>query len=117
MIPYIINVNNLEKSKSIEFHIRKRITKLSAQHEKIHQCHIAIHKENSHSGKLFTIRLSLQMPGKKDIIVKKHDENIYVGIYAAFDAVERIIDKYEEKNNKKYRHVGHYWQRLLPALC
>lgn len=41
---------------------------------------------------------------KKTFNVKKQDENIYSAIYEAFDAIERMIDKYNQKNNKDFRH-------------
>jgi ribosomal subunit interface protein len=118
MTHYQLNVCNIEKTVSIESAVSKRVEKLRSVYDTIEQCNIAISMENrsAHSGKIFTLRLSVRIPGKKPFNVKKQDENIYTAIHAAFHAIERMIDKHEHKQDKQFKLAQCDYEQLINAF-
>lgn len=117
MSNYKLYLRNIGKTESIEFHVRKRWMKLTSICKEIKKCDIAINMEhkNSHTGKVFVVRICVHIPGKRLISVKKEDENIYAALYAVFNAVERKVVNYNHSTYIRPRKYDH--NKFANIMC
>lgn len=99
MMPFQIKLCGIDEAKLIEFHVRKRVDKLSSLCKNLKKCNVAVSIQNinSDSGRIFTVRIKVNNITKKMVNVKKNDTNVYAAIYAAFDAVGHLVNKYLHK--------------------
>lgn len=118
MLDYQLHVRHLEKTPSMEYHISKRVAKLEAFHSSILKCCVTLDIEHrkAHSGKRYTAHVSVSLPGKKTINVKKEDENIYIAIYSAFEVIERLLEKHNHKYNNDLRFTQRNYEEVEGLL-
>jgi ribosomal subunit interface protein len=91
-----IVIRNMPNSPALEEHIRKKAEKITQHYQKINSCQIAVEIPQKHkrNGKLFKVRIDLTVPGKEIVVNRKLDEDVYVAIRDAFDALIRQLDNY-----------------------
>jgi cold shock CspA family protein/ribosome-associated translation inhibitor RaiA len=97
--PLQISFQNMEPSPAIESRIREKAAKLERFHDRILRCSVVVAAPHQHQrkGQLYTVRISLQVPGK-DIHVghtgpQDHaHEDVNVAIRDAFDAAIRLLE-------------------------
>lgn len=96
MQPVQITVRDMPFSKALESHIRKKVEKLSHFYQRIQSCHVVINVPQKHKrqGKLFSVRIDLMVPGKEIVVNKKLDEDVYIAIRDAFNALVRQLESY-----------------------
>ncbi len=120
MLAVQITVRDIPVSSAIETNIRKRINKLSQFYEKIISCHVVIElvQKHKHQGKLFNIRINLNIPKKEFVVSHKQHQDIYIAIREAFSAMERQLEEYTRKRHgrtKTHDHTMHgHVIRLFP---
>jgi ribosomal subunit interface protein len=91
-----IVIRDLPASQALEEHIRKKAEKLSLHCRNILSIQVAIEVPQKHKrqGKLFRVRIDLTVPGKELVVNRKLDEDVYIAIRDAFQAVVRQLESY-----------------------
>jgi ribosomal subunit interface protein len=99
MLPVQITVRDMQSSSALESHLRKKAMKLSQYCHHINSCRIVIHvpQKHKHQGKLFSVCIDLTVPGKELVVNRKLDEDVYVAIRDAFQALQRQLESYSRK--------------------
>lgn len=104
MLPVQITFRDFPPSEAIETTIRKRVDKLHRFHDRIMSCRVVLEFSQKHKrqGKLYNVRIDLAVPGKELVVTHKRDQDVYIAIRDAFDALERQL---EEHSRKRHGHV------------
>lgn len=99
MQPVQITIRDLPNSPALEDTIRKKADKLSHFYPKINSCRVVITlpQKHKHQGKLFCVHIDLMVPGKELVVNKHKDEDVYVAIRDAFNALQRQLESYARK--------------------
>jgi ribosomal subunit interface protein len=105
MLPIQITLRDLPSSDAVEEHIRKRADKLNRFYDRISSCRIVIEtpQKHKHQGKLYNVRIDITIPGKELAVTRKCDQDIYVAIRDAFDALERQLEEHSNKQHGKVK--------------
>lgn len=93
-IPLKITLRHIPPSPALEERIQKKAAKLDAFHPNVTGCEVSVEEQrlHHHQGRWFTVRVSVSVPGRHDIIVNRdHDEDAFVALRDAFDAVFRRL--------------------------
>lgn len=120
MLPVQITIRDIPGSSAIETHIRKRSEKLNRFYDRISSCRIVVElpQKHKHQGKLFNVRIDITVPGKELVVTRKCDEDIYVAIRDAFDAIVRQLENHSHKRQgrvKTHSNVMHgHVTRMMP---
>jgi ribosomal subunit interface protein len=99
-----ISFRSIEQSDAIEAAVRDRIDRLERLFQPITGITVTIdapHRQH-HTGKIYTVDIDLTVPGDEIVVnrdpQKNHaHEDIYVAVRDAFDAAERQLKRYAEK--------------------
>lgn len=120
MLPVQITIKDIPTSPAVESHIRKKVEKLQKVFSRITSCRVVVEQpqRHKHQGKLFNVRIDVAVPGKEFVATRKHDEDMYITIRDAFNAMERQLEEYGRKrhgrvkthNNLLHGHVT----RMMP---
>lgn len=99
MLPLQITVCDMPSSPILEDHIRKKASKLSQYYRRINSIRIVIHvpQKHKHQGKLYSIHIDLTVPGKELVVNRQFDQDVYVAIRDAFNALQRQLESYSRK--------------------
>jgi len=99
MLPVQITIRDIPSSEAIETQIRKKAEKLQRFFDRMSSCRVVVElaKKHPHQGKLFNVRVDITVPGKEVVATHKSDEDVYVAIRDAFDAVQRQLEGYSQK--------------------
>jgi ribosomal subunit interface protein len=120
MLPLQLTVKDMPVSPAIESQIRKRVEKLTQFYDRISSCRVVIDspQKHKHQGKLFNVRIDITVPKKELVVTRKSDEDIYIAIRDAFNAVERQLEEHSRKRHgrvKTHNDVLHgYIMRMVP---
>lgn len=120
MLPVQITVRDLPATSAIESHIRKKADKLRRFFNRICSCRVVIElsQKHKHQGKLFNVRIDLAVPGKELVVTRKNNEDLYIAVRDAFNAVARQLEEYSRKRHgrvKTHEDVLHgHVLRLVP---
>lgn len=89
-------IRDMPNSPALEEHIRRKADKLNQYYHRIQSCKIAVGmpQKHKHTGKLFSVRIDLTVPGRELVVNRKMDEDVYVAIRDAFHAIVRQLDSY-----------------------
>jgi ribosomal subunit interface protein len=112
MLPVQITIRDIPGSATLETHIRTKSEKIKQFYTNLTSCRIVVEFEQKHKhrGKLYNIRIDVMVPGKELVTTKKSDEDVYVAIRDAFDAIIRQLDNYSHKRHgrvKKHNDIMH----------
>lgn len=120
MQPVKIVIRDMPNSPAIESHIRKKAEKLAQFYNRINtfQVVIDIPQKHKRNGKLFSVRIDLTVPGRELVVNRKLDQDVYVAIRDAFDALLRQLETYAckrrgEVKNHDAANYGHV-TKLFP---
>ncbi len=99
MLPVQITIRGIPASPALESHIRKRAEKLNQYFDRINSCRIVLEmsKKHQHQGRLYNMRIDIKVPGKELVVTHKLNEDVYVAIRDAFDAIVRQLESYSRK--------------------
>jgi ribosomal subunit interface protein len=99
-IPIEITLRDIPHSDAVETRIREKIAKLDHFHERIMSCRVTVEspQHRKHQGKLYSVHIDLKVPGGGELVVNRaQDEDIYVAIRDAFNAVTRQLEDYVQR--------------------
>ncbi len=96
MIPIQITIRDLQGSEALEDNIRSKAEKLTQFYQQILSCHVVVEstQKHKHQGKLYSARIDLDVPGKELVVCNKEDEDVYIAVRDAFDAIKRQLGDY-----------------------
>lgn len=120
MLPVQITIRGMPESPAIETIIRKRAEKLQRFHDRISSCRIMVElpQKHKHQGKLFNVKIDITVPGKELVVSHKVNEDVYIAIRDAFNAIARQLEEYSRKRHghvKTHNHVMHgHVARIMP---
>ena len=99
MLPVQVTIRDMPNSTALEDHIRKKALKLSQYYSHINSCRVVLHvpQKHKHQGKLFSVHIDLTVPGKELAVNHKLDEDVYIAIRDAFNALKRQLESYARK--------------------
>src|SRR5690349_13538737 len=105
MLPIQITVRDIENTPALEATIRKRAEKLDRFYDRISSCRVVVElpQKHKHQGKIFNVRIDITVPGKEIVVTRKRDEDIYVAVRDAFDAIVRQLDEHSCKRKGRVK--------------
>ncbi|HVY54005.1 MAG TPA: HPF/RaiA family ribosome-associated protein [Gammaproteobacteria bacterium] len=95
-----VTFRDIPYSEALESHIiNDHAKKLSELYDQIISCRVvlAITQNRKHQGKLYNIRVNLAVPGKEIVVNRQENEDVYVAIRDAFNALTRQLEDYIRK--------------------
>ena len=109
MYPVKVTIRDMLKSEFLEDHIIKKSEKLNQYCQRITSCRVVVDmpQKHKHQGKLFRVSIELIVQGKKLVVNRKLDEDIYVAIAHAFDAIERKLEDFNHRKVDNIRRRKH----------
>lgn len=93
-VPLQITFHNVPRSDALDAHIRQKAAKLEAFQPRITSCRVSIEEiaKHQHQGRQFRVRIDARVPGHQEFVVNRdHDEDPYVAVRDAFDAMARQL--------------------------
>jgi ribosomal subunit interface protein len=115
-----ITIRGIPASKLLETHIRQKIEKLDRYNKQITSARVVVElpQKHKHQGKLYNVRIDILVPGKELVVTHKQDEDVYIAIRDAFEAIERQLEEHSRKRHgrvKTHEDVLHgHIARILP---
>lgn len=105
MLPVQITTRDLPVSNSLESHIREKSAKLKRYHDNITSCRVVVEfaQKHKHRGKLYNVRIDVIVPGKEMVVTRKSNEDVYVALRDAFNALFRQLDNYSHKRHGRVK--------------
>ncbi|UCG97715.1 MAG: ribosome-associated translation inhibitor RaiA [Burkholderiales bacterium] len=100
-VPLQVTFRDMARSDAVEAEIRRRAEKLEEFSDRIMSCRVTVQMPAAHKqqGKLFSVHLDLKVPGEEIATTRRHeDEDVYVAIRDAFDAVRRRLEDYARRS-------------------
>lgn len=93
-VPLQITMRHMPQSEALEARIREKAAKLDAFHPNVTGCHVTIEEQRRHhqQGRWFNVRVAVRVPGHEIVVNRDHDEDPYVALRDAFDAVARRLE-------------------------
>ena len=106
MRPVKIVIRDVENSPALEDHIRRKADKLGQFYNRIHNIHIVVEVPQKHkrNGKLFNVRIDMSVPGKELVVNRKLDEDVYIAVRDAFEALIRQLETYTRKRRGEVKN-------------
>ncbi|MBK7474170.1 MAG: ribosome-associated translation inhibitor RaiA [Betaproteobacteria bacterium] len=91
--PPTITMRHMPQSEALEARILKKVAKLEEFHPEIISCAVTIEEERRHQqqGRLFKVRIVVHAPDHDVVVNRDNDEDPYVALRDAFDAVARQL--------------------------
>lgn len=85
-VPLRITLRRIPPSTMLDARIREQVSKLGRFNSRIIGYHVVVEEQARHKqqGRLFNVRIALQVPWHDIIINRDHDEDVYVALHAAF---------------------------------
>lgn len=95
-----VTIRDIPHSNALEDHILNKAEKLTQYCQRINSCRVVIDQcqKHKHQGKLFNVKIDLTVPGKELVVNRKMNEDVYVAIRDAFDAILRQLETYVRKH-------------------
>ncbi|HXC61575.1 MAG TPA: HPF/RaiA family ribosome-associated protein, partial [Nitrospiria bacterium] len=98
-LPLQITVRNVSVSEAVMDDIRNKAVKLGHFSDNIIGCRVTVdgpHRHH-HQGVLYNILIALAVRGAELVVKRQPNEDIYVAIRDAFDAVHQKLENYERR--------------------
>lgn len=107
-----VTIRDIPNSDALENHIQEKAQKLNQFHQRITSCHVVVEmpQKHKHQGKLFNVKVDISVPGKELVVTHKKNEDVYIAIRDAFNALARRLETYAQrqrghvKNHEKKSH-------------
>lgn len=98
-IPLQVTFQNMPHSAAIEAKISEKAAKLERVYDRIMSCRIAVEESQRrrHQGKLFSVRIDITVPGKELAVTREENEDPYVAVRDAFNAVSRRLEEHARR--------------------
>ena len=94
--PLKITMRHMAPSEALETRIRSKAAKLEEFYPNITACSVAIEEERRlhQQGSWFKVRVIARVPEHEVVVNRDHDEDPYVALRDAFDAVKRQLEDF-----------------------
>lgn len=98
-LPIQITLRDIPASEALEDTIRKKAEKLDQYYQRITSCRIVLEliQNHKHQGKIYNARIDVKVPGKELVVTHQEDQDMYVALRDAFDAVARQLEEHAKK--------------------
>src|SRR5512140_1175679 len=95
-IPLKITMRHMSQSEALEARIRSKVAKLEELYPNVTGCTVTIEEQRRHQqqGRWFNVRVVVRVPERELVVNRDHDEDAYVALRDAFDAVKRRLDDF-----------------------
>ena len=95
-IPLKITMRSIPQSDALEARIRKDAEKLDEFHPNVTGCTVAVEEQrrHHHQGRWFNVRIGVRVPNHEIVVNRDHDEDPYVALRDAFNAVTRQLEDF-----------------------
>lgn len=105
MLSVQITTRDIPNSSALENAIRKRAQKLNHFYKRIMSCRVVIEapQKHKHQGKIFNVRIDVTVPGKELVTTHKTNEDLYVAVRDAFDAMTRQLEEHSKKRHGRVK--------------
>jgi ribosomal subunit interface protein len=119
MYPVKVTIRDMLKSEVLEDHIIKKAEKLSQYCQRIGSCRVVVDmpQKHKHQGKLFRVSIELNVPGKELVVNRKLDEDVYIAVAHAFDAIERKLEDYGHRKVTSIRRRKRTFDNGVAAVA
>ena len=108
-IPLQVVMRGMPASEAVDAAIRTQAAKLEKFYDHITSCRVTVEPpaQHKHQGRQYAIHIDVTAPGDEIVATRGHEnEDIYVAIRDAFDAVQRRLEDYARKRRGDVkRHV------------
>lgn len=114
-LPLEISTKNVHLSEDVEDLIREKADKLENFYDQIIRCRVTldIPHRSQKSGIMYNVRIDLTVPGGELVVEKKPGESLQAAIGASFDAAERQVKTYADKQRGEIkRHEEKPYARI-----
>lgn len=92
----------------MEDHIRGHAAELEQFYDRITSCRVTVESpehDHHHKGKIFKIRILLDVPGKRLVVNRQSEEDFYTAVRDSFHAMRRELEDYtREQRGDVKRH-------------
>jgi ribosomal subunit interface protein len=108
-IPLQVTFRDMSPSEAVETRIREKADKLGRFYDRIVNCRVVVEmpQRHKHQGKLHSVRIDLSVPGAELVANHAQDEDVYVALRNAFDAITRQLEDYARRQRGEVKsHVG-----------
>lgn len=115
-----ITIRDITNSSVLESTIRTKAEKLSRFYNRIIKCTIVVEQpqKRKHQGKIYNIRIDVRVPGKALISTHKCNQDVYIAIRDAFEAITGQLEVFSCKRHgrtKTHTDIMHgHITRLMP---
>jgi ribosomal subunit interface protein len=98
-LPLQITVRNVSVSEAVRDDIRNKAAKLEHFSDNIISCRVTVDSphRHQHQGVFYNVRIDLAVRGARLVVKRQPNEDIYVAIRDAFDAVHQKLEDYERQ--------------------
>ena len=105
MQPTQITLHNIRRSPALSARIRQLSERLEHHQSEIVHCRVAVsHEPATRKGGLYTISVRVRIPGR-ELAATHQDEEVYVALRDAFDAMRRQLADVDDARSKRPHHV------------
>lgn len=93
-VPLQITVRDMPHSDALDARIREKADKLAEFSPEITSCRVSVEKSRKHhrQGHHFQVTVDVRVPGRELVANQAHDEDVYVALRDAFDAIRRQVE-------------------------
>jgi ribosomal subunit interface protein len=108
-IPLQVTFRDMSPSEAVETRIREKADKLGHFYDRIVNCRVVVEmpQRHKHQGKLHSVRIDLSVPGAELVANHAQDEDVYVALRDAFDAITRQLEDYTRRQRGQVKsHVS-----------
>lgn len=105
-IPLKITLRHMSQSEALEARIRTKVAKLEEFHPNVTGCTVTIEEQRRHQqqGRWFNVRVVVRVPDHEIVVNRDHDEDPYVALRDAFDAVKRRLEDFARLQREVKTH-------------
>ena|SRR3990167_6625574 len=106
MLAIQLTVKDMPSSAALEAHVREKAQKIKQYHNHILSCRMTIgmQQKHKHRGKLYYAHMDANVPGKKLVVSRQVNEDVYVAIRDAINALERQLETHADKLAGRVKH-------------
>ncbi len=115
-LPLQVTFRNIPPSEAIEAHIKEKAAKLNRFYDRIMSCRVVVDRtqQRQRQGKLFGVRIDITVPRKELAVTREENEDVYVAIRDAFDAVCRRLEEHGRRERGDVKiHEGPQSGRVI----
>ncbi len=93
-LPVAIHFDGMESSLAVESAVREKIARIDRLVPDLMGWRVTIEQPHRHQqqGRTFAVRIDVKLAGRELAIGRVEDEDVYVAIREAFDAIRRRIE-------------------------